>query len=89
MHYFDKDERHRGDYKIDSNRVVAFDASEKEVGTIFEIATPFDTPRLMKELVEWTNDNFQDGYIHPIQNLVKQSILMKNGSTKSAYYILK
>jgi len=66
LHYSDKDERHRGNYKTDSNRVAAFDASGKEIGTIFETATPFDTPRLMKELVEWTNDNLQDGYLHPI-----------------------
>ena len=66
LHYSDKDERHRGNYKTDSNRVAAFDAGGKEIGTIFETATPFDTPRLMKGLVEWTNDNFQDGYLHPI-----------------------
>lgn len=66
LHYSSKDERHRGNYKTDSNRVAAFDAEGHELGTIFETATPFDTPRLMRELVEWTNDNFKDGYLHPI-----------------------
>ena len=66
LSYSDKDERHRGEYKKDSNRVAAFDADGNEIGTIFETATPFDTPRLMQELVDWTNINFKDGYFHPI-----------------------
>lgn len=66
LSYSDKDERHRGEYKKDSNRVAAFDANGHEIGTIFETATPFDTPRLMKELIDWTNSNFSDGYFHPI-----------------------
>ena len=66
LSYSEKDERHRGEYKKDSNRVAAFDANGKEIGTIFETATPFDTPRLMEELVNWTNVNFNDGYFHPI-----------------------
>ena len=66
LSYSEKDERHRGEYKKDSNRVAAFDASGNEIGTIFETATPFDTPRLMQELVDWTNINFKDGYFHPI-----------------------
>lgn len=66
LSYSDKDERHRGEYKKASNRVAAFDANGKEIGTIFETATPFDTPRLMQELVDWTNTNFKDGYFHPI-----------------------
>ena len=66
LSYSEKDERHRGEYKKDTNRVAAFDADGKEIGTIFETATPFDTPRLMEELVNWTNTNFNDGYFHPI-----------------------
>lgn len=66
LSYSTKDERHRGEYKKDSNRVAAFDAVGNEIGTIFETATPFDTPRLMQELVDWANVNFNDGYFHPI-----------------------
>ncbi len=61
-----KDEHHRGEYKKDTNRVAAFDENGKEVGSIFETATPFDTPRLMRELLIWTNDTFADRYFHPI-----------------------
>ena len=66
LRYSSKNERHRGEYKKDSNRVAAFDADGHEIGSIFETATPFDTPRLMRELVEWANDNFKDRYFHPI-----------------------
>lgn len=66
LRYSGKDVRHRGEYKKDSNRVAAFDANGNEIGSIFETATPFDTPRLMTELLDWTNRNLTDGYLHPI-----------------------
>lgn len=66
LNYSDKDTRHRGEYKKDSNRVAAFDANGNEIGSIFETATPFDTPRLMSETVKWTNDALADKFFHPI-----------------------
>lgn len=66
LRYSDKDERHRGEYKKDTNRVAAFDADGHEIGSVFETATPFDTPRLMSELIEWTNKNLNDPYMHPL-----------------------
>lgn len=66
LRYSGKDLRHRGEYKKDSNRVAAFDANGDEIGSIFETATPFDTPRLMTELVGRTRRNLADGYLHPI-----------------------
>jgi hypothetical protein len=54
--YSAKDERHRGNYKTHPNSVSAFDPDGKEIGVVFETASPFDTPRLMKELVDWTRD---------------------------------
>ena len=66
LKYSSKDERHRGEYKKESNRVAAYDASGKEIGTIFETATPFDTPRLMRELIDWANSTFEDKFLHPI-----------------------
>lgn len=64
--YSDKDERHRGEYKKDSNRVAAFDTNGNEIGSIFETATPFDTPRLMEEIFKWTNNTLEDKFFHPI-----------------------
>lgn len=53
LRYSEKDGRHRGDYKKISNSVAAFDDDGKQIGIVFETATPFDTPRLMAELVAW------------------------------------
>ncbi|MDP6688931.1 MAG: DUF977 family protein [Alphaproteobacteria bacterium] len=59
-----KDERHRGDYKTSPNHVSAFDAAGNEIGIVFETATPFETPRRMSELVQWTRTAMQEGQLH-------------------------
>jgi len=64
--YSSKDERHRGHYKTHPNHVEAFDSEGRSVGIVFETATPFDTPRRMEELVEWTNAHLSDGEMHPL-----------------------
>ncbi|MEO5757841.1 MAG: DUF977 family protein [Mesorhizobium sp.] len=64
--FSDKDERHRGAYKTLANNVSAFDADGKEIGVIFETATPFDTPARMKELVEWTRNTLNEQGLHPL-----------------------
>lgn len=61
-----KDERHRGSYKTLPNNVVAFDADGREVGVIFETATPFDTPRAMEELVAWARKTIDEEALHPL-----------------------
>lgn len=53
LRYSEKDNRHRGEYKKSSNNVAAFDKTGKQIGIIFETATPFDTPRFMRELISW------------------------------------
>ncbi len=52
----EKDAWHRGNYKTSANSVVAFDEGGKPLGVVFETTTPFDTPRLMAELVTWFNE---------------------------------
>ncbi len=64
--YSQKDERHRGNYKTNSNSVVAFDETGKQVGIVFETATPFDTPMLMKELVVWVQEVVENKTLHPL-----------------------
>ncbi len=64
--YSAKDERHRGNYKTNPNNVSAFDAEGKEIGIVFETATPSDTPHLMTELVEWVNDALNEKQFHPL-----------------------
>lgn len=65
-----KDTRHRGQYKTNSNSVAAFDENGTQIGIVFETATPFDTPRLMAELVSWVNDEREKGLtpekLHPL-----------------------
>ena len=61
-----KDTRHRGKYKTHDNRVAAFDDNGQEIATIFATATPFDTPRLMTELVVWYTREMQGGTMHPL-----------------------
>lgn len=64
--YSEKDERHRGNYKTAPNSVVAFDENRVQVGIVFETATPFDTPRLMTELVTWIQDEQRNARLHPL-----------------------
>ncbi|MBE0577958.1 Fic family protein [Devosia sp.] len=61
-----KDERHRGAYKTLPNNVVAFDAEGREIGVVFETATPFDTPREMEALVAWTRKAIEEEALHPL-----------------------
>ncbi|CAI8694785.1 Fic family protein [Burkholderia cepacia] len=66
LQYSQKDERHRGHYKTSSNSVAAFDESGAQIGIVFETAMPFDTPRLMAELVQWVNDERERAHLHPL-----------------------
>src|SRR5471030_299509 len=66
LRYSEKDDRHRGEYKKMSNSVAAFDEDGKQIGIVFETATPFDTPRLMTELVTWFNKMNEERRLHPL-----------------------
>ena len=61
-----KDHWHRGQYKTTSNSVAAFDESGKQVSSVFETTSPFDTPRLMAELVDWYRDRSKQEDLHPL-----------------------
>lgn len=66
LRYSDKDEHHRGRYKRQPNSIAAFDESGHQVGVVFETAAPFDTPRLMAELITWTTKAFASHRLHPL-----------------------
>jgi Fic family protein len=66
LRYSQKDERHRGNYKTRSNSVAALDENGAQIGIVFETATPFDTPRLMAQLVQWVNDEREKAVLHPL-----------------------
>ncbi len=66
LRYSEKDARHRGHYKTHVNNVAAFDEHGNEVGIVFQTATPFDTPRLMSELMAWVSHEREVGQLHPL-----------------------
>ncbi|MEY3235119.1 Fic family protein [Aquidulcibacter sp.] len=61
-----KDEIHRGSWKTSSNSVAAFDGEGRQVAIIFQTATPFETPTLMAELVDWHRKATLDRRLHPL-----------------------
>jgi len=66
LRFLPRDEHHRGEYKKVANNVEAFDQHGRSVGVIFETAPPYDTPRLMQELVGWTNNELGGNRHHPL-----------------------
>ena len=66
LKYSNKDQRHRGEYKTRPNRVAATGPDGKSLGVVFETARPFDTPRLMAELLQWTRRNLRERQYHPL-----------------------
>ena len=66
LKYSEKDAHHRGEYKTQPNSVAAFDETGKQIGIVFETATPFDTPRLMTEVVGWARELLESRQLHPL-----------------------
>lgn len=66
LQYSSKDDRHRGAYKTHDNHVEAFGPGGDSLGVISKTATPFETPRLMTELVDWTRANLDSEEMHPL-----------------------
>ena len=61
-----KDQRHRGAWKTAPNSIAAFDETGRQIGVVFETATPFDTPGRMVELIDWYNTATRDRELHPL-----------------------
>ena len=66
LSFSSKDESHRGKYKTTNNSVAAFDSDGKQVGIVFETASPFETPKLMNELILWLNNSLKEEVLHPL-----------------------
>lgn len=66
LRYSTKDERHRGGWKSLPNHVVAVGPDGKQIGVVFETASPFDTPGLMEELFAWQAKEERDPTLHPL-----------------------
>ncbi|MEK7392388.1 MAG: Fic family protein, partial [Fibrobacterota bacterium] len=66
MRHSEKDAWHRGGYKTNSNSAAAFDETGAQIGIVFQTASPFDTPRLMSELVAWVERERATARLHPL-----------------------
>ncbi len=66
LQYSSKDERHRGEYKTLNNHVEAVGPDGESLGVVFQTASPFDTPRLMAELLEWMREKLAAEDLHPL-----------------------
>lgn len=66
LKFSSKDERHRGEFKTNRNHVEAFGLDGESLGIIFKTATPFDTPRLVADLIDTTQDYLERGELHPL-----------------------
>ncbi len=65
LKYSNKDERHRGKYKILSNKVIAtYPTGEQR--TIFATTEPALVAGEMQELVDWTNEQLEQNNIHQL-----------------------
>ncbi|MDD5469174.1 MAG: DUF977 family protein [Anaerolineales bacterium] len=66
LQHSEKDAWHRGQYKTSSNSVATFNEHGEQIGIVFQTASPFDTPRLMTELVSWVNAQRESKLLHPL-----------------------
>ena len=66
LQHSDKDHWHRGQYKTNTNSVAAFDEHGEQIGIVFQTASPFDTPRLMTELIAWVDAQRESRLLHPL-----------------------
>lgn len=64
--YSAKDAWHRGSYKTSPNSVAAFDPDGRQIGIVFETASPFETPHRMSELVGWFVAARDGRALHPL-----------------------
>lgn len=66
LRYSEKDAWHRGQYKTNTNSVAAFNERGEQIGIVFQTASPFDTPRLMSELIRWVTEQRELKLWHPL-----------------------
>lgn len=64
--YSKKDIRHKGNYKIGSNRVEAKDHAGKIVGVIFDPTPPYLVKKEILELIDWYNLAINTKAKHPL-----------------------
>ena len=66
LKYVEKDIFHRGKYKSKENQVRMIDINGADMGILFDTTKAYLTPKEMNELVEWTNQSFENKKHHPL-----------------------
>jgi len=66
LNYSEKDQSHKGNYKISSNRVEAKDNSGNIVGIVFEPTQPYLVNKEMQELIDWYSWSLENSNKHPL-----------------------
>ncbi|MBL7053745.1 Fic family protein [Patescibacteria group bacterium] len=66
LKYVDKDQRHRGDYKKQENKVHMVNKAGESVGVLFDTTAAYLTPKEMQELIEWTNNALTEKKYHSL-----------------------
>lgn len=66
LQHVQKDQRHRGAYKAQENRVEMLDADGKSLGIVFDPVAAYLTPKAMQELTDWTKEALKENLHHPL-----------------------
>jgi Fic family protein len=66
LKHVEKDERHRGKYKKEENKVYMVDDKGEPVSVLFDTTPSYLTPKEMREIVEWTNVAREKELFHPL-----------------------
>lgn len=66
LKYVEKDQKHRGEYKKQENKVHMINEAGESVGVFFDTTPAYLTPKEMQELVEWTIDVLENKKYHPL-----------------------
>ena len=66
LKYVEKDEKHRGEYKKQENKVHMINEAGESVGVLFDTTPAYLTPKEMQELVEWTIGALENKKYHPL-----------------------
>ena len=66
LSYVNKDQRHKGDYKKQENKVHMINEAGESVGVLFDTTPAYLTPKEMQELVEWTDNALKEKKYHTL-----------------------
>lgn len=66
LKYVEKDEKHRGEYKKQENKVHMINEAGESVGVLFDTTPAYLTAKEIQELVEWTIDTLENKKYHPL-----------------------